>query len=55
MPAVRLAQHGQVEVVVDDEKGARTPGEAAQAASQLEQVPARKELVAKLEDLRAAP
>jgi hypothetical protein len=52
--SVRLAEKGQVEVVVHDEQGACGLAQGAQAARQGEKVPPCHDLLAELEDVRAA-
>src|SRR5467141_1665544 len=54
MYPIRLAQQGEVQVVVDYEQGAGGAGYVAEAASQEQEVAPRQELVAKLQDLSAA-
>ena len=53
--AIRIAEQGEVDVVVDHEESAGVPGERAKSPSQCQQVAPSESFVAELEDVDASP
>jgi hypothetical protein len=53
--AIRLAQEGKVDVVVDDKKDAGIAGQSPQTSREEKEIAPAERLVTQLENLRASP